>query len=66
MFADVVKRIETQIKAVSDVPEDRTVSSSYVIDKANQTAATTSDMIAMVDRNKENAKAIEDIVVRFS
>ena len=66
MFADVVKRIETQIKAVSDVPENSNVSSSYVIDKANQTAETTSDMITMVDRNKENAKAIEDIVERFS
>lgn len=66
MFADVVKRIETQIHEVSDVPDDENISSQHIIDKANETASTTSDMIAMVDQNKENAKAIEEIVDRFS
>ena len=66
MFAEVVKRIESQIREVSDVPADKTVSSQFVIEKANQTASTTSDMISIVDKNKENAKAIEEIVGRFS
>ena len=66
MFADIVKRIETQIREVSDVPENRNVSSQDVLDKANQTAATTTEMIAIVDKNKEHAKAISGIVGRFS
>lgn len=66
MFAEIVKRIETQIREVSDVPEDQSVSSQDVLDKASQTAATTTEMIAIVNRNKEHAKAISGIVGRFS
>ena len=55
-----------QIRQVSDVPGDKTVDSSVVIDKANQTAETTADMIAMVNQNKENANAIKEIVEKFS
>ncbi len=65
-FATIVKHIDMQIRQVSDVPGDKTVDSSIVIDKANQTAETTADMIAMVNQNKENANAIKEIVEKFS
>ena len=65
-FAAIVKHIDMQIRQVSDVPGDKTVDSSVVIDKANQTAETTADMIAMVNQNKENANAIKEIVEKFS
>jgi methyl-accepting chemotaxis protein len=65
-FAAIVKHIDMQIRQVSDVPGDKTVDSSIVIDKANKTAETTADMIAMVNQNKENANAIKEIVEKFS
>lgn len=66
IFTETVKSIQVQIQEVSDVPDDQSVRSQDVLDKAKQTAETTAVMIEIVDRNKENAKEISGIIERFS
>ena len=66
VFVDTVQNIQTQICEVSDVPDDQSVSSQDMLDKARQTKETTEAMTVIVSRNKENANAISGIVKRFS
>ncbi|MCI6553123.1 MAG: methyl-accepting chemotaxis protein [Lachnospiraceae bacterium] len=66
IFFETVQNIRTQIREVSDVPDDRSVSSQDVLDKAKQTEETTEAMTVIVSQNKENANAISGIVRRFS
>lgn len=66
VFVDTVQNIQTQICEVSDVPDDQSVSSQDMLDKARQTKETTEAMTVIVSKNKENANAISSIVKRFS
>lgn len=65
-FVDTVQNIQTQIREVSNVPDDQNVRSEDVLDKARQTEETTRDMTLIVNQNKENASAISGILKRFS
>lgn len=65
-FTDIVEKIETQIHEISENPDNQNINRQEIIDKAKQTAETTEEMIDIVNRNKENAKAISEIVDRFS
>lgn len=66
VFLETVERIQTQIREVSDVPDDQNIRSQDVIMKAKQTEETTDAMIVIVNQNIENANAISGIVNRFS
>ncbi|MDE6904917.1 MAG: hypothetical protein K2P76_08310 [Lachnospiraceae bacterium] len=66
MFGDIVQNIQTQIRKVSDVPEDQSMKSQDILEKARQTEETTEAMTELVSRNIENANAISGIVERFS
>ena len=66
MFGDIVQNIQTQIREVSDVPEDQSMKSQDILEKARQTEETTEAMTELVSRNIENANAISGIVERFS
>lgn len=66
VFLETVERIQTQIREVSDVPDDQNIRSQDVIIKAKQTEETTDAMIVIVNQNIENANAISGIVNRFS
>lgn len=65
-FVDTVQNIQSQIQAVSDVPDSQSVNSQDVLNKAWQTEETTEEMTVIVKQNKENAVAISGIVERFS
>lgn len=65
-FVDTVHNIQTQIREVSDVPDDQSIQSQDVLDKARQTEETTEEMTVIVSQNRENADAISEIVKRFS
>lgn len=66
IFSDIVQNIQKQIREVSDVPDDQSVRSQDVLDKARQTEETTKAMVKIVSQNKENANAISGIIERFS
>lgn len=66
IFSDIVQNIQKQIREVSDVPDDQSVRSQDVLDKARQTEETTEAMVKIVSQNKENANAISGIIERFS
>lgn len=66
VFVDTVQNIQTQIREVSDVPDNESVRSTDILDKARQTEKTTEEMNVIVTKNKENANAISGIVKRFS
>lgn len=66
VFVATVQNIQTQIREVSDVPDDQSVRSQDVLDKARQTEETTEAMTVIVSQNRENANAISGIVKRFS
>ena len=66
VFADTVQSIQAQIREVSNVPDDQSVRSQDILDKARQTEETAEAMTVIVSRNKENADAICGIVERFS
>ena len=65
-FVDAVQNIHEQISAVQDVPDEHAVSSQEVLAKAKQTEQITEEMSVMVNKNKENAVAIQEIVELFS
>lgn len=65
-FVDTVKKMQTQIREVSDVPDDHSIRSQDVLNKARLTAEATDEMTVLINRNKENANAISGIVKRFS
>ena len=58
--------IHTQISEFQNVPDEHAVSSEEVIRKAEQTTQTTEEMAVIVNKNKENAVSIHEIVARFS
>ncbi len=65
-FVGAVETIHTQISEVQNVPDEHAVSSEEVIQKAEQTTQTTEEMAVIVNKNKENAVSIHEIVERFS
>lgn len=65
-FVDTVHNIQIQIREVSDVPDDQSIQSQDVLDKARQTEETTEAMTLIVSQNRENAEAIGEIVKLFS
>ena len=65
-FVGAVETIHTQISEVQNVPDEHAVSSEEVIRKAEQTTQTTEEMAVIVNKNKENAVSIHEIVARFS
>ena len=66
VFVNAVTEIHTQIAEAQSVPEEGTVSSESVIEKAMQTTKTTEEMSVIVNQNKENAVSIREIVEKFS
>lgn len=66
VFSGTVQKIRTQIDAVSNVPESQDVKSEDIMNKVRQTEETTEEMTHIVNRNKDNAEAIHEIVERFS
>jgi len=66
IFGESVENIQNQIIAVSSLPGADTVDSNHIIEKAKETEEISEVMIEMVDKNKDNADAISDIVSRFS
>ena len=66
IFAETVLNIQTQIRAVSDTPEKQTVDTSQVLEKTKKTEEMTEQMTKIVNENRKNAKAISQIVERFS
>ena len=65
-FVETVHSIQAQIREVSDVPDDQSIQSRDVLDKARQTEETSEAMTVIVSQNRENANAISGIVNRFS
>ena len=66
VFVNAVTEIHNQIADVQNVPDERSISSEDVLEKATQTTKTTEEMAVIVSQNKENAVSIKDIVDRFS
>ncbi|MCI5621710.1 MAG: methyl-accepting chemotaxis protein [Lachnospiraceae bacterium] len=66
VFVETVQSIQSQIREVSDVPDDQSVRSEDVLEKAVRTEETTEEMTVIVSKNRENANAISGIVGRFS
>ena len=66
VFAETVQNIQKQIREVSGVPDDNSIRSQDVFEKARQTEETAQAMTVIVSKNKENANAISGIVERFS
>lgn len=65
-FVNTVQNIQTQIREVSNVPDDQEINSRDILEKAGKTKKMTEDMTLLVDKNKENANAISGVVERFS
>ena len=66
IFTNAVKNIKSQIREVSNVPETQNIKSQDILDKAKQTEETAEAMNVIVNKNKENANAINGIVKLFS
>lgn len=66
IFVDTVRNIKNQIQEVSDVPDEQSIRSEDILEKAKETEETTEAMTVIVSRNKENAEAISGIVKLFS
>lgn len=66
VFSATVQKIQKQIDGVSNVPDSENVKSQDIMDKVRQTEETTEEMTHIVNRNKDNAEAISEIVERFS
>lgn len=66
VFADVVTDIRKQINEVQNVPSDNVTDSEEVLKRIEQTEQTTQELAVIVNKNKENAVAIRNIVERFS
>lgn len=66
IFTDAVQNIQSQIREVSNVPETQNIKSQDILDKAKQTEETAEAMNVIVNKNKENANAINGIVELFS
>lgn len=66
VFSATVQKIQKQIDGVSNVPDSENVKSQDIMDKVRQTEETTEEMAHIVNRNKDNAEAISEIVERFS
>lgn len=66
VFANAVTEIHNQIAKVQNVPDEGSVRSEDVLEKATQTTQTTEEMAVIVSQNKENAVSIKAIVDKFS
>ena len=66
IFTNAVQNIQSQIREVSNVPETQNIKSQDILDKAKQTEETAEAMNVIVNKNKENANAINGIVKLFS
>lgn len=66
VFVTAVTEIHNQIAEVQNVPDEGSVRSEDVLEKATQTTKTTEDMVIIVNQNKENAVSIQEIVEKFS
>ncbi len=66
IFTNAVQNIQSQIREVSNVPETQNIKSQDILDKAKQTEETAEAMNVIVNKNKENANAINGIVELFS
>lgn len=66
IFTNTVQNIQMQIREVSNVPDDQSIKSQDILDKARLTEETAESMTVIVSKNKENANAISGIVQRFS
>lgn len=65
-FTVTVQSIQSQIHDVSNVPNDNSVKSQDILEKAKLTEETAESMASIVLKNTENANAISGIVERFS
>lgn len=65
-FADTVTNIQMQIREVSNIPDEQSIKSEDILEKAKETEETAKAMAAIVSKNKENANAISGIVEQFS
>ena len=65
-FTGTVQSIQSQIHDVSNVPNDNSVKSQDILEKAKLTEETAESMASIVLKNTENANAISGIVERFS
>lgn len=66
VFVTAVTEIHNQIAEVQNVPDEGSIRSEDVLEKATQTTKTTEDMVVIVNQNKENAVSIQEIVEKFS
>lgn len=66
VFVNAVTEIHNQIADVQNVPDDGSVCSEDVLEKATQTTKTTEEMVVIVSQNTENANSIREIVDKFS
>lgn len=57
--------IRQYIRNVSDVPENKNISSEDILAKAKQTEETAETIANIVEKNKENANSITSIVKQF-
>ena len=66
VFSTSVNSIQQYIRNVSDVPENKNISSEDILAKAKQTEETAEAIANIVEKNKENANAISSIVMQFN
>lgn len=65
-FVDAVAAIRSQINEVQNIPAASVISTEDILEKIGKMEATTDELSAIVDANRDNAIAIRDIVGRFS
>ena len=65
VFSASVNSIRQYIRNVSDVPENKNISSEDILAKAKQTEETAESIANIVEKNKENANSITSIVKQF-
>ena len=66
VFSDAIVDIKNCIEQVQGVPENGTLDSEEILKHVEQTELTTQELADIVDQNKQNAAAIQEIVERFS
>ena len=66
VFVNAVTEIHKQIADVQSFPDEGSVRSEDVLEKAMQTTKTTEEMAVIANQNKENAISITEIVDKFS
>ncbi len=66
VFTEAVTNIRRQIDKVQNMPDATVISTDEIMDKVGQIEATMSELLVVVNTNKENTVFMQDIVGRFS